>query len=111
MLFKTENTYLIELVEKLVFRLIIIIAVVLFFAGKSNFPSFASIEPGESEVPELTESKPTPKEESKSDFFTIIPIHYSYCSFLISRSSAVNRSSVSFETFSSLTNRGPPHRT
>jgi hypothetical protein len=90
------------------FRLIFIIAVIVSFTGKSTYLSIANLEMGESEVSELSESKYTPKEESKSEFYSLFPEFVLHPILFFSRFSFVVYSLVTSTTASPCMNRGPP---
>lgn len=90
------------------FRFIFILTIILSFTGKSTYLSIANLEMGESEVSELYESKSSPKEESKSDFYSLLSDLIFPSSLTFSPLSIVIRSLVSSITISSCMNRGPP---
>ncbi|TGN17875.1 hypothetical protein [Leptospira idonii] len=62
------------------FRLIVIIAVALFFTGRSTYLSVASLEIGEAEIQEISEAESVSQWEKKTEllpfsmFLSLLPI-------------------------------------
>ena len=90
------------------FRFIFILAVIVSFTGKSTYLSIANLEMGESEISELYESKSSPKEDSKSDLYSLLPELILPSTLSFSPFSTVICSLISSTTVSSRMNRGPP---
>ncbi|TGL57940.1 hypothetical protein EHQ58_11090 [Leptospira ognonensis] len=89
-------------------RFIFIIAVFISFTGKTTNLSIANLEFCESEVSELSESKSTLKEETNSEFYSLLPFFVLPYDLSFSRLSLTERSLLFILPTPADINRGPP---